>query len=840
MHCHRSRLLPAAAAAFLLATVGSGQCEPTWNGDPLAFLRGSVTATTLWDPDGAGPATLQLVVGGDLSFGQVQTASLARWDGSQWVLLSTPLGDVTALGTWNGQLVIGLDASVYLHDGSSTTPLGSLTNSTIGGSARCFATYNGELIVGGAFDTVLGTNTVAAAHIARWNGTAWAPLGTGLPGRANAAVVFNGGLHVAGDFGTGSAATNLRVWGGSIWVPLGTWDGPIDTLAVRIGTALTNSFLYAGGAFSVVNGSVQAPMVARYSPTSNSWTGTGTPGGGLASRCWRLFVRGTGLNSFEVVAGLVTTDTHKAWRLAGGTWSSLGSTGGSTADLPTAVSFLQGRYVMALEHISAATTPTVLQHDGAANLWQPALGRGIPGTVYAIAVDGAEQVIAGSFATISGVTVHNIARGQPDAWSPLGGGLTGGSVRALARLPNGDLVAGGDFQFADGQPANHIALWNGTAWSPLGTGTNGPVRALLPLPNGELLVGGQFQQAGATTALRLARWTGTQWLPVGGGTNGDVLALALLPDGSAAIGGAFTTANSGPASRIARWDGQNWSVLGGGLNQTVNALAVAPNGDLWAGGAFTAAGSSFANYVARWDGGTWHPTGAIVSDLDAPIHALAVLPDGDVVAGGFVSQLGIGIPPFSSTVSANVARLQGSTWSPLEVSGGVVWALSLRADGQLLVGGDFVAPGPSYQFTQRVPSCPATATVHGTGCAGANGPDVLTALSLPWNEASFRARATGLPAQAVAFTVYGFAPLQLPLPLVFPEALPGCDLLATPDVLGLAVPAAGVLDTQISIVPTPSLVGLTFFHQVVSIEIAGSTPIAVTATNALALAVGVL
>ena len=52
------------------------------------------------------------------------------------------------------------------------------------------------------------------------------------------------------------------------------------------------------------------------------------------------------------------------------------------------------------------------------------------------------------------------------------------TVRALAVLPNGDLIAGGDFTTAGGTTVNSIARWNGAAWSALGAGMNNFVTAL--------------------------------------------------------------------------------------------------------------------------------------------------------------------------------------------------------------------------------------------------------------------------------------------------------------------------------------------------------------------------
>lgn len=836
----RSPLSSAAAAAFALSLACPGQCDPVWSGDPSPYRGGSAVTMVSWDPDGAGPEPLQLVTAG---------VSIWRWDGAEWIPMphpGIPSSTIPALIVWNGQLVAACGGSVSVLQGSTWSPLGQFTRFGAAGSTLCLAVHGGELIVGGNFDTVnlVSQSPVAAAHVARWNGTAWSPLGSGLPQPVQTAISFTNLLYVGGAFASGASATNLRAWNGSTWSSVGTWNGAIDTLAVRVGTALTNSFLFAGGAFTIVNGTTAAPRIARYSPSSNTLAGIGTAGGAGATRCRRLLVRGTGLSSYELVAAFEQPGEDKVWRLAGGAWSALGSITGAGDAVPLALAYHAGRYMVGLQPGTGTWTPSsVQQYDATAGWWQPVLGRGIPGTVHAVCADGTETVIGGSFETISGVPVHHIARGGPDAWSPLGGGLTGGfGVFTIARMPSGDLVAGGDFAFAGGVPVGNVARWNGTAWAPLGAGSNGTVYALLPQPNGDLIAAGNFTTIGGVLVNHIARWNGSTWAPLGSGTNARIYGLTQMPNGDVVATGAFTMVGTTAASRIARWNGSTWAPLGTGLGDIGYALAVAPNGDLWAGGAFTSAGGIAANHVARWDGATWHRANvSTLSDLDAAIYTLVVRPDGVVVAGGVESTVGFGIGPFGGTSTVPLVRLAGGTWDALEYGDGVVFALALRDDGTLLVGGDAALPANSHQFALRTPGCMATAVASGSGCAGAGGLDTLTATTLPWNQATFRAHATGLPPLAVSMTVYGFAALQVPLSIAFAEALPGCDLLVSPDVLGLALPNAGVLATEVFLAPSPSLVGQTLGHQVVTLDLGtGAAVTAVTATNALALTVGAL
>jgi hypothetical protein len=331
-------------------------------------------------------------------------------------------------------------------------------------------------------------------------------------------------------------------------------------------------------------------------------------------------------------------------------------------------------------------------------------------TVRSLAVLPSGDLIAGGqFTTAAGVNANRVARWNDNAWSPLGTGVNG-TVSALAVLPNGDVVAGGSFTTAGGVSANRIARWNGTVWSPIGTGMSGSVKSLAVLPNGDLIAGGSFSSAGGRSTNNIARWNGTVWSPLGTGLSSlagldvSVEALAVLPNGDLVAGGFFTTAGGVSASRIARWNGTAWSPLGTGLNGvgpnpvTVFALAVMPNGDLIAGGNFITAGGVSADRIARWNGTAWSPLGTgvsgVIPGVSHGVYALSVLPSGDLVAAGtFVTAGGVS--------TNNIARWNGTAWSPMGM--GVAgpndpptfaYALALRPNGELVAGGNFITAGP--------------------------------------------------------------------------------------------------------------------------------------------------
>ena len=79
--------------------------------------------------------------------------------------------------------------------------------------------------------------------------------------------------------------------------------------------------------------------------------------------------------------------------------------------------------------------------------------------------------LGGYFTTAGGMPANYIAKWDGSAWSALGSGMNG-VVYALA-VSGTDLYAGGYFTSAGGVAATNIASWNGSAWSALGSGMNG-------------------------------------------------------------------------------------------------------------------------------------------------------------------------------------------------------------------------------------------------------------------------------------------------------------------------------------------------------------------------------
>jgi hypothetical protein len=247
------------------------------------------TLTTL--PDG------DIIAGGRFTqAGGVAVNGIARWDGLAWSALGTgmdgytsgnativyalttlPNGDIVAGG--NFTTAGGVNANnIARWDISDSTwaPIGAGVTST--DSSESYVTAlttlpNGGIVAGGFFSTAGST---PVNNIARWNGSGWSELGTGVVqtnlgvGAVLSLTTLSNGSIVAGGLFTnasGVAVNNVARWDGSSWSPLGIgvtapYNGSYPWVAVL--TTLPNGDLIAGGRFNTA-GQVGVLNLARYS-----------------------------------------------------------------------------------------------------------------------------------------------------------------------------------------------------------------------------------------------------------------------------------------------------------------------------------------------------------------------------------------------------------------------------------------------------------------------------------------------------------------------------------------------------------------------------------------------
>ena len=168
------------------------------------------------------------------------------------------------VGKWNGSTWASLSTPALAYD--------SLPSSVAG---QALVVYDSLLIVGGRFNKA---RTVAANHIAAWNGSAWSALGTGMGpwnGYVTSLAVYGGKLIAAGSFASagGAAVANIAQWDGVGWTALGAGlNGVVWELAVFDGK------LIATGGFSMAGGGA-ASRIASWDGAGWTALGSGLTGG---------------------------------------------------------------------------------------------------------------------------------------------------------------------------------------------------------------------------------------------------------------------------------------------------------------------------------------------------------------------------------------------------------------------------------------------------------------------------------------------------------------------------------------------------------------------------------
>jgi hypothetical protein len=208
-----------------------------WNGSGWSPLGSWIAGS-----DGYGPQVSAVAVsGGTLyaggqftSAGGIPANNIAQWNGSSWSPLGSGMSgaaDVLALAVSGSTLyaggvltTAGGSPAVYIAqwNGSSWSSLGSGLASP--GSSIVNALVSdeaGNIYAGGLFETAGGT---AASSIARWNGTSWSALGSGVNDDVYALAVSGSTLYAGGAFTSagGSAVNYIAQWNGSTWSALGS------------------------------------------------------------------------------------------------------------------------------------------------------------------------------------------------------------------------------------------------------------------------------------------------------------------------------------------------------------------------------------------------------------------------------------------------------------------------------------------------------------------------------------------------------------------------------------------------------------------------------------------
>lgn len=378
----------------------------------------------------------------------------AVFDGDSWNPVGADLseglgfnGDIRALAVFHDRIVAGGEfdkaGSIYASNiawstgpGGAWIGMGGGDQPGVNGPVTAIVPFGNDLIAAGGF-TFAGGRPVG--HIARWDGSAWYQMGSGLSGAegstegsvdVGAMAVYQGSLIVGGIFGFAgeSKANHLARWDGTSWSPLNTvglraLGSGDDSIMVVRSFAVYHDTLIVAGSIHEDDGSVSPQVVA--------WDGTS----------WRGMTTGLFADSSASGASFGTINAmavHGDTLIAGGAFG-VGNPANAGRNL--------GR-------------------------WDEGLRRWVPisslvrcnAPVTALLEYAGDLIAAGSFtqdSTQAGVTLWpHVARLRGGRWIPVGDG-TDGAVHSLA-VQGTDLYLGGIFTKAGGAPSFHIGSWKGT------------------------------------------------------------------------------------------------------------------------------------------------------------------------------------------------------------------------------------------------------------------------------------------------------------------------------------------------------------------------------------------
>jgi hypothetical protein len=387
-----------------------------WNGTTWTVLGGGVDNTV----HALAVAGGTLYVGGSFDYAEsynIFAPRIAKWSGTAWSASGSGLsggsgvyalhaaGDLYAAGSLTGNV------SKLATGGSSWSPVSGTGSASSNSWVNAMAASGTDIYVAGQFTMIGG---VAVSNIAKWNGSSWSALGSGLNGAVYSLAVSGSDLYAGGEYGASGATSVSRIakWNGTSWSALGTGlNGRVLSIATN------GSDVYAAGEFAAAGGA-SASRIAKWN--GSAWSALGT---GLGSGYPRS-VAVTG-NDVYVTGDFTSAGGASASRIAkwnGSTWS--------------------------------------------------ALGTGLNAGGYTVAVSGTDVYVGGDFTTAGGVTVNRIAKWNGSTWSALGSGVNG-TVNSIVANGSDVYVAGTFTQVGGSETSHRVGKWNGSTWSAMASTDQG-------------------------------------------------------------------------------------------------------------------------------------------------------------------------------------------------------------------------------------------------------------------------------------------------------------------------------------------------------------------------------
>lgn len=640
----------------------------TGSGAPVFFRGNSITVAgdENWDPDFSQPGVNGVVysicidggdayVGGTFSkAGGITANHIAKYDGSAWYPLGAGLGGtfeaVWAIKKFGTSVYATSTTTVGKWDGNTWTIIGTVSGQIQSNLlvVGLDVDASGNLYAVGSFQYI---NGVLVNGVAKWNGTVWSPLGSGVnpatsPGPTVVAV-SGSNVYVGGGISSigGITVSSIAMWNGSVWSNVGggvSGTGAVTSLCVK------GTDLYVGGNFTLA-GSTPVNNIAKWN--GSAWSALGSGTNGLVMSIVTLGSDIYAAGSFSQAGGNAANKVSK-WN--GSVWSNA-SNGLVMLDVEAMGISAERFMVGGSTDINAKLDMhNIAKWNGSS--WVVTgngIGSSITDLVNCMTIDGNNLYVGGGFIEAGGLKVNRIAKWNGVKWDSLGPGFSFGEVRDIVVL-GGQVYAGGTFQSGPGP--NYLAVWNGSTWSSLPNAPNYHVFALATFGS-DLYVGGHFDHCGPLAVNSIAKWNGSTWNNMAGGIIGDVKDIKIASDGTLYAGGDFILTATAVCNRIAKWNGTVWSAMNMGVNNYVNAIGITSSDEIYIGGVFDVPlGGPIVYKLAKWSGTNWVQVGGGLPAIGA-VFSIATRGTEVFVGGQFVTAGG--------TTVNNIAKWDGANWNAL-------------------------------------------------------------------------------------------------------------------------------------------------------------------------------
>ncbi|HTY89284.1 MAG TPA: hypothetical protein VMB80_17685 [Candidatus Acidoferrum sp.] len=420
--------------------------------------------------------------------------------------------------------------NVVMFDGASWKQLGGglhyFQNGL--GQANRLLWYSNQLYVAGGFDRA--GDTVGAANVARWDGTRWWSLGGDTSKGMSPSINFvqslrnipasgsiAGGLYAGGLFSTAGKtnANCIARYDGTNWNALGSGVSGWFTSSARVYAIATDgTYVYAGGNFTNAGAYTGVGGIAAWD--GSNWYPLDY---GLDYIVNALTTDGYGYlwvgGSFTNIVFPGYTYYARGLAVRGyNTWYNAGNVDGTNATV-SAIAYDGGNRVFVggqFYSIGGVSATNMAYYDYNDGLWH-ALGPWAPrGKVNALAYANGTLYAGGNFTNAGGIAANRIAKWNGTSWSTLGSGLVGTSTTASVNdiaVSGNNVYVTGNFTNAGGIFASNVAVWNGANWSALGSGTASSAAANgygAAVSGNDVYFGGAFGFAGDKPAQFIAHW----------------------------------------------------------------------------------------------------------------------------------------------------------------------------------------------------------------------------------------------------------------------------------------------------------------------------------------------